>query len=816
MSPRTKTPYPIVTILIIFFSQSVSPWTFGVSPDIHTKDACLGPAPTEVINRDSLLISDMRSAGAEFLLVSGDLFSGNWLLSDTARTAYGRLPDGSFSLPYFIDNCAHVTYGDFLARFSSPTNGLPVIGVIGDHELGDNNWAAGTEKARAVPFFKRGFAEAFTRNSDGTSKYPGFIGSVPQRPLGTAYEDTSYAFIKHNILFVVVDIFRFEGANLVLDPTRGAVSIDISGDHLAWFDAVLAAGRSQSGVQFIVVAAHCPAILPINLVTTSAVLATGREDSKFWQTIRKHRVELYLAGEVHAMTSSLDSTGDTLQLISGYQNYSHSHLLFDVSEGQIDIRLREYQDDSRRNYVTTGRMVITKSGGKTQFSGFDRLTPIDRDGLLIGYNLNNSNFSDKIANDGQFSKYYYGLATKVSSSPGILGNSGSFSGLQPSYILMPSVPSASVPRLLNPIVEDTPRTVACWVNTTEQAKGTLIALSKGWGAFTLQLTDGIPSVVANGATVKGAASAPLINDGRWHHVAASYPGYGAKAERVRLYVDGTEIPSSVDRPGTVINTWPGYGITIGADIATQPPRSGYTGWLDDCGAWASALSDGMIAAINNSARDPAVKLDAATIDKVFSVFRTNTPSNILGKTWYRTDALPGIPGTITKYPSGDYTLVLTDDGKGVTTLPPSPPTRTNLLANPAFEAGLSGWKGTPVGKSTTDAHSGASGVLFSTVAGFKGGFYQKLSGLSAGIYDASIWHKQVGSVSYSHLGVKVINAEGSVLRNVTKRLSGAGNWNETVISDIAVKAGEGILFNVWMEVGPGGGVYLDDAAFSLQ
>lgn len=782
-------------------------WTFAASPDVHTNDAVFRPTPTHTINADNRLLADVREGGAEFLLISGDFFSGAWLDDATARANYGTLPDGTFSLPHFIENCGKTNYGDVLTRFENPSSGLPIIGVIGDHELGDNRWSVGTEKAQAVPFFKQAFASAFTLHPDGTSRYPAFIGNIPQRPIGTPYENTSYAFIRNNVLFVVVDIFRFDGPNVRLDSYEGSVSSDIEGDHLAWFDAVLEAGRTLPEVQFIVVAAHDPAILPVNLIDTSSMTVKGAEKSAFWQTIRKHKVELYLPGEVHSFTSSVDETGPTVQLVSGYKGYSHSHLLFDVSDNRIDIRLREHADTTYTTYATTGTMTIAKTGGNTNIAASGGLAPIDRNGLIVGYNLDGTSYASKVPNAGQFTRYYYGIASNVAPAPGIIGNAGRFSGATNSNIVLPSTEATRLH--FNPIIKDIPRTIACWVNTNSTVKGTAIALGGGWGTFALELNNGLPSVAANNSAVQAATSVPRINDGQWHHLAASFPGNGATIKDIALYVDGSAIAKSVTNPGATVDTWPWYGITVGANGART---NGFAGLLDDCGAWSSALSPGMIATLYQAGRDPGIKLDSATLDKVFAVFRGNKPAIVLDRTWYPTTSLPGTPGTITKYAAGDYTIVLTEDGAGVTTLADElPSAHTNLLTNPSFESNFTEWGGIGAGVITTnDPFEGTKAARFASSSGFRTYLYQDRRGLAEGTYTASLQYKRDDSFQYAHLGVKVIKPDGRLVER-TQALGTRGAWAKASIS-VAVAAGDYIQLSVWMESENGSGaLLLDDA-----
>ncbi|WP_139557686.1 LamG-like jellyroll fold domain-containing protein [Methylotetracoccus oryzae] len=798
----------LLTGYLCLFPIPVSAWIFGATSDIHSNDAVYGPAPTAVVNRDHRQLLDFHDSGAQFIIQTGDLFEGIWLSNQNTRSTYGILPNGTFSLPYFIDNCAQVCYGDIKRRLEDPPAGLPLISAPGDHELGDNNWPSGSEKARAMIYFKQAFAKAFTLNSDGSSRYDGWIGAVRQRPVGTPYANTSYAFIKNNILFVVLDVFRFEGESQVLDPRTGVASPELVGDHLNWLDAVLAAGRNLSDIRFIVVAGHTPAILPINLIDTSAMIIKGAERSSLWQVIRKHKVDVYLTGEVHSLTPSVDESSGTVQLVNGFKGYSHSHLLFDVTENRIDIQLREHSDTTYTTFETTGTMTITKSAdnGNNVITGTGNLKPVDRAGIVLNYNMDGTDYSSNIPNNGQLSEYYYGLAKNVTSTGGIIGNAGRFSGASPSYI---ELPVAKAPVHLNPIISDHPRSLACWINTNAAGRQTLISLGAGSSAFALQMNNGTPSLVAHGSTVKPTAVLPTLSDGLWHHVATTHPGHGATMMAAKLYVDGVALAVSASNSATKLDTLPWGGITVGAD---GQKANGFSGSLDDCGVWSSALSEGMISALHRSGRDPGIGFAAATLDRIFTVYRTGRAAEVDGAHWSPAAGLTGSAGTITKEPSGDFTIVLGPDGSGVTTVTHDGPP-PNRLTNPGFENDFAGWQGIGNGTITgANVHSGQKAALYTRPVATKTMLYQSQGALPPGAYTLSIWYQRLNGIKWAHLGVKVRDtATGKVTYQNTVPMSSIGGWTEAVLGSVPVTTGQTLQFNIWMEINAGGTLYLDDA-----
>ena len=94
--------------------------------------------------------------------------------------------------------------------------------AVGDHELGDNPWPAGTAVSECQPQFREAFAIVFNINPDnGQFFYDKPIGEVPSRPLGTKYETTSFAYQYKNVLFVTVDVFHQEDPNKTIGLTSG-------------------------------------------------------------------------------------------------------------------------------------------------------------------------------------------------------------------------------------------------------------------------------------------------------------------------------------------------------------------------------------------------------------------------------------------------------------------------------------------------------------------------------------------------------------------------------------------------------------------
>ena len=145
------------------------------------------------------------------------------------------------------------------------------------------------------------------------------------------------------------------------------------------------------------------------------------------------------------------------------------------------------------------------------------------------------------------------------------------------------------------------RTVAAWIKANEdllnaeQNYHTIVSwgsmdLSGMW-AFVLDFNTGQLSVNNMGASITGG---PDLEDSQWHHVAAVLP-YGADSiEQVLLYVDGTEVATSVEGYDTSINTKLTGNVLIGAlDLNESNSYDLYglfKGSIDEVGIFHRALN----------------------------------------------------------------------------------------------------------------------------------------------------------------------------------------------------------------------------------
>jgi len=638
--------FGITLIMANVFSQSPGSWTFISHPDWHTGDGELRGA-RDITNQVKIL-SDMATFKPEFLLLTGDMVGGMWL-SDAFQQKYA--PDGS--LEDLVMTCGDICYGGINKRFRE--FGLKPIGCLGDHELGDQNWDLNSRKSSAVKYFKEAFSRAYTLDSAGKSLYDGYIGSVPQRPIGTPYENTSYAFINKNVMVVSVDIFTFESPTVLLDSVRGTVSLDITGAHRQWLDDVLAAGNKIDSVDFIIVQSHFPVMIPMRKHQTSHMTVLHEEQSAFWKLLTKNKVDLYYAGEVHALTPTMDNNSGVIQIIHGsfISSPTHSFLVNEVEKNKLTLYCREKKDENEYIYETTGKLVIDKTSGQKKVTYSGSLSPIDREGLLIHYAFEDNGPVTRISNTGVFGpKLYYGNNTGLRTTDGVIGQGIEFPFGAGGYSKSFGV---------NPFHEDMARTLVCWVKTNSPDK--MVLITTGNGSYTFGLNMGVPQLIANGNTVAAECKKAIVNDNLWHHLAVTYSGRGHSLSEVLFYIDGNVCKSMTSNSTTMINTSPEGFIILGSKSDLKSDF--FNGSMDEVGLWSSALTESMVKTIYGSVRMKDFRFNVSQMDSLFHLFREKGgDTKAGGLKWRYSSGLKGKPGEIRKH-RDHYSIPFNESGEGV-------------------------------------------------------------------------------------------------------------------------------------------------------
>jgi hypothetical protein len=559
---------------------------------------------SKMLDRDIKTFSRLYDDyGGEVLVIPGDTNGGHWYLKpyrDGLRSVYPDLTDEEV-----IRVASHLCYGG-LRNATAAAGYDRLIVAVGDHEIGDNPWRKGSDVAKLVPEFRAGHADVFNEEAvvdpeDATNPrlwtygpnaftskrlFNDPIGAVSSRPLGTTYEETSFAWQYKNVLFVTVDIFRQDGSDIILGE-EGTVVGDIEGEHMAWFKEVLAEAKTIPSIKHIVVQAHLPIIYPVRKYASSGMMVEHNDKSTFLQAMREGGVDLYIAGEVHSNTVTLDDESELVQWVCRGNNTSNFSTV-DVTDDELIVRTWKNKGSTAED-ILLGTLVIDKSGpGPRQVATTGLLTAIDPKGLNIHYTFDEAVSADSILT---------GIAPPESSGTKC---KKAFVNTGTSVLGLSSI---------GPMSHDHPRTLSLWIKTTSADRQILVNTTSFWGKtaefFNLSLNGGHFELALRKNKVK-TTTGKSINDGEWHHVAAVVPAKGSKLDDVQLYVDGVP-QTAFDTIGgnSPVNTaqanWMGIGVLLsksGFQLDKEMGMTAFDGLIDDFALWTRALSAEDVAALH--------------------------------------------------------------------------------------------------------------------------------------------------------------------------------------------------------------------------
>jgi 3',5'-cyclic AMP phosphodiesterase CpdA len=314
-------------------------WTFVSFPDFLNADIGDVSALTTAVNSTNpaheaaiaAVLDAMAAEQPDFVLVAGDLVNGHWYSDASGVQVFG--PVGTLAeKTAAVTTAANVYYPQWKKRFSD--RGLKVYAALGDHDVGDNNWPAGTDRSQLVPTYKQQWAKQFTLDGNGNPLFA-------IRPMGTPFENTAYAVRHKNVLIVTVDVFRQDDPMVTIDSKTGSVRNDVVGDQLAWLDSVLMSAATDPQIDHVIVQGHVPVLLPVRLLNSSGLTMPGAGDSEFWQTLSRNKVDLYFAGEVHDM-STQNYAGVEQVVHGGIMGYAPhvSYLVGHVYPDRVELELK--------------------------------------------------------------------------------------------------------------------------------------------------------------------------------------------------------------------------------------------------------------------------------------------------------------------------------------------------------------------------------------------------------------------------------------------------------------------------------------------
>jgi len=624
------------------------------------------------------VLDAVAAENPDFVLVVGDMVNGHWNLDVDNRQIFG--PTGTRAeQANAINAAADCYYTEWKQRFDD--RGLTFHVAVGDHEVGDNNWSAGSDKAHLVSTFKDAFTRNFTKDAGGDYVYA-------ERPVGTDYEGTAYAFQHENTLFVTVDVFRQDDPDVKIDDRTGSVKADVNAGQLAWLDGVLAGAATDPTVDHVIVQGHTPVLAPVRHQNSSNLTMPGHETTDFWQTMEARGVDLYFCGEVHDMTAS--NHGGVEQVahggILGYAD-DINYLVATVDGQRIDLELKGidctvsgdkmWQCGSNRPrqtiafddpaYSTVGTLTIDKSSGDTVYTnrtGFFTwygTYPPPEPGLVVHLAMDEAPGSATIQNTGTSGATNDGTLEGPEFVTGKFGNALVFNGSENDRVLCGATP----------VTGGTTRTTSAWVKTTAgttESNGitmlTFGANSNG-GKWDFDLDDGKLEVgVGGGRSIGGPVTA---NDGAWHLVTAVLPTESGTIDDVLFYIDG-QLVVDATTSDRVTDTGTAGTFYLG-QAQNEDYFQAFTGTLDDVAIWSEPLSAAEVLALFQLGDTAALAYDAGAANLIFEAYAEGLNVMVDGTPWYyAAGGLAGGPGEVVDLGGGDFSVQF-GSGAGMTTMP---------------------------------------------------------------------------------------------------------------------------------------------------
>jgi len=554
--------------------------------------------------------------GGELVLMPGDSNSGHW-----ERPAFIKQNNPGATPEEAVLKAGKLCYSGMIGSFKKGGYSKLLM-AVGDHEMGDNPWPAGSAKSRCQPQFRKAFANQFNTNSeDGRFLYETPIGDATSRPIGTPYEATSYAYRHKNALFVTIDAFHQENPGKVIG-SQGSVTGTITGKHLQWLENVLSEARKNSDIDHIFVQSHLPVIYPVRKVNSSGMMMDDGINSSFWKTLRKHKVDIYFAGEVHANTVTQDQDSSMIQLVSR-GNFFNNFQTLDVSDDRIEVTCFGQQpgtETSEGKYSITGKLLIDKSGKETQIEGTGELALLDVNGRHFYYNFEgdaaladnpimglsttkgNANLRGRICsrifpNLGTFGPHYAAITANVDLVEGVQGKAGKFTKESRMGVFA-----------MGPLYGKQAVSYSLWVRSKSKKNQMLINTGSIWGKdrkgfFNLHLNNGAPEVMVS--EKRCLTSKSKINDGEWHHIAVSMPSDGCLLSEVQIYVDGKLTGTSLTGQDLRLHfnqaVRMGFGgLNYSSKAHDRIEVEPFVGSLDEIAIWTRPLRDAEVASLFKS------------------------------------------------------------------------------------------------------------------------------------------------------------------------------------------------------------------------
>jgi len=297
-----------------------------------------------------VLLEALAAENADFFAVSGDMLYTRWPKSSQLASpgAAQHIRDqGDIYYDAWIDMVQ--TFSGF---------GLSdVYTIVGDHEIGDNDW--GASKRPLIPTYKEVYVDKL--GNEATVAQGAYVDAP------AAFSGRTFAVKRDNVLVIGLDqleTFNSAGAFTQIANQIASVKIDVTGAQLQWLDNTLTLADSDPTIDHVFVMAHAPIAGQdaVKVGHSSGLKNATDETGPLWQTLAAHDVDVFLPGEVHDI--SIQMADDVLQAITGTNIFQptrqpsdnsigfnlnapaiseQNYLVVEVYEDRIDLTIKQIE-----------------------------------------------------------------------------------------------------------------------------------------------------------------------------------------------------------------------------------------------------------------------------------------------------------------------------------------------------------------------------------------------------------------------------------------------------------------------------------------
>ena len=191
------------------------------------------------------------------------------------------------------------------------------------------------------------------------------------RPFDTKYNETSYAHLYRNTLFITIDSMY----NVEVDENEKESTTDEE-TYLRWFESILNEARelhNRDIIKHIIVQGHLPILKSVQNSTASGIASHGKLENSLWETMRQFKVDLYFCGEGNTDMVTKDPKSSLIQiannggLMKSFRTIDLTNRTIEIiSYGGLNIHgdevigtfLLEKSDSANVTFKTTGELQL--------------------------------------------------------------------------------------------------------------------------------------------------------------------------------------------------------------------------------------------------------------------------------------------------------------------------------------------------------------------------------------------------------------------------------------------------------------------------